>query len=79
MVIKYGDVLALHDYTSNMKVYMAVFQLKGSALLWWKMLLPQLDMVIEDVSWELFEERFRERYLSEEFIERQPNEFNALR
>jgi hypothetical protein len=31
------------------------------------------------VSWELFEERFRERYLSEEFIERQLNEFNALR
>ena len=36
-------------------------------------------MVVEDVSWELFEERFRERYLSEEFIERQLNEFNALR
>ena len=31
---------ALHDYTSNMKVRMAVFQLKGSALLWWKTLLP---------------------------------------
>jgi hypothetical protein len=31
---------ALHDYTSNMKVRMAVFQLRGSALLWWKMLLP---------------------------------------
>jgi hypothetical protein len=36
-------------------------------------------MAVEDVSWELFEERFRERYLSEEFIERQLNEFNALR
>jgi hypothetical protein len=36
-------------------------------------------MVVEDVSWELFEERFRERYLSEEFIERQLNEFNTLR
>jgi hypothetical protein len=70
---------ALRDYTSNMKVRMAVFQLKGSALLWWKTLLPQLNMVVEDVSWELFEERFRERYLSEEFIERQLNEFNALR
>jgi hypothetical protein len=33
-------LFALHDYTSNMKVRMAVFQLKGSALLWWKMLLP---------------------------------------
>jgi hypothetical protein len=31
---------ALHDYTSNMKVLMVVFQLKGSALLWWKTLLP---------------------------------------
>ena len=36
-------------------------------------------MAVEDVSWELFEERFRERYLSEEFIKRQLNEFNALR
>jgi hypothetical protein len=70
---------ALHDYTSNMKVHMVVFQLKGSALLWWKTLLPQLNVVVEDVSWELFEERFRERYLSEEFIECQLNEFNALR
>jgi hypothetical protein len=69
---------ALHDYTSNMKVRMAVFQLKGSALLWWKTLLPQLNMAVEDVSWELFEERFRERYLSDEFIEHQLNEFNAL-
>jgi hypothetical protein len=59
----------LHDYTSNMKLCMEVFQLKGSALLWWKTLLPQLNMVVEDVSWELFEERFRERYLSDEFIE----------
>jgi hypothetical protein len=70
---------ALRDYTSNMKVCMVVFQLKGSALLWWKMLLPQLNMVVEDMSWELFKERFRERYLSEEFIESQLNEFNALR
>jgi hypothetical protein len=31
---------ALRDYTSNMKVRMVVFQLKGSALLWWKTLLP---------------------------------------
>jgi hypothetical protein len=70
---------ALRDYTSNMKVCMAVFQMKGSALLWWKTLLPQLNMAIEDVSWELFEERFQERYLFDEFIERQLNEFNALR
>jgi hypothetical protein len=70
---------ALRDYTSSMKVRMAVFQLKGSALLWWKTLLLQLNMAVEDMSWELFQEWFRERYLSEEFIEHQLNEFNALR
>jgi hypothetical protein len=65
--------------TSSMKVCMVVFQLKGSALLWWKMLLPHLNMVVDDVSWELFEEWFQERYLSEEFVEHQLNEFDALR
>jgi hypothetical protein len=69
---------ALCDYTSNMKVRMVVVQLKGSSLLWWKELLPQLNMVIEDMSWELFEEQFWERYLFEEFIECQLNEFNTL-
>jgi hypothetical protein len=46
----------LHDYPSNMKVYMTVFQLKGKSLLWWKTLLPQLNMVVKDVQWELLEE-----------------------
>ena len=69
---------ALRDYTSNMKVCMAVFQLKRSDLLWWNMLLQKLNMTVEDMSWELFEEWFQERYLLEEFIEHYLNEFNAL-
>jgi hypothetical protein len=71
-------LFSLHVYASNMKVQMAVFQLKGSALIWWKTLLLQFNMEVEDMSWELFEEWFRERYLSEEFIECQVNDFNAL-
>jgi hypothetical protein len=69
----------LHDYTSNINVHMVVFQLNESSLQWWKILLPQLNMVVEDVTWELFEEWFQERYLSKEFIEHQLNEFNTLR
>jgi hypothetical protein len=49
MVGEYGDVFSLCDYTSNMKVHMVVFQLKGSALLWWKRLLPQMNIVVEEV------------------------------
>eukprot|EP00253_Pinus_taeda_P020359 PITA_20359 len=69
----------LRDYTSNMKAKMGIFQLKGSALLWWKTLLTQLGMDISKVTWELFEEKFREHYMSETFLERQLNEFNSLK
>jgi hypothetical protein len=48
----------LCDFTNNMKFHMVVFQLKGSVILWWKMILPQLNMVFEDISWNLFEEQF---------------------
>jgi hypothetical protein len=44
-----------------MKVHRVVFQLKGSSLLWSKMLLLLLNMAVKDVPWELFKERFRER------------------
>jgi hypothetical protein len=39
---------------------------------------PQLWMDVSKISWELFENNFRDNYLSEEFIERQLNELNSL-
>jgi hypothetical protein len=62
-----------------MKVHMVVFRLKGSTLLWQKTLLPLLNLAIGDMSWELFEGRFQERYVSKEFVEHHLNEFDALR
>jgi hypothetical protein len=38
-----------------------------------------LNMAIDDVSCELFQERFQKRYLSKEFVEHHLNEFDALR
>jgi hypothetical protein len=37
-----------------------------------------LNMDIDDVSWELFKEQFQKTYLSEEFVERQLNEFSSF-
>jgi hypothetical protein len=42
------------------------------------MLLPLLNMVIDDVSWEMFKEWFQESYLSKEYFEHHLNEFDAL-
>lgn len=69
----------LRGYTSNPKAKMGIFQLKRNTLLWWKTLLSKLRMYISEVTWKLFEEKFREHYLSQEFLERKLNEFNALK
>ena len=61
-----------------MKVHMVVFRLNGIVLLWQKTLLPLLNLAVNNVSWELFEGRFQERYVSKEFIECHLNKFDAL-
>jgi hypothetical protein len=72
MIGEYGDVLR------TSRLYLQHEGPHGSLSTEGKTLLSQLNMIVEDVSWELFEERFRERYLSEEFMERQLTKFNAL-
>ena len=58
---------------------MGILQLKGSTLLWWKTLLPQLFIDISEITLKMFDEHFRDCYLSEEFIERQLNEFKTFK
>jgi hypothetical protein len=54
---------ALRDYASNSKAKIAIFQLRDSALNWWGNLERQLHLTPDMVFWELFEERFRRKYL----------------
>jgi len=70
---------ALRNYSSNQKVRMAIFQIKESALLWWRHLESQMGWNISTVTWEQFEEQFRKKYLSEEYLERKLNEFHDLK
>jgi hypothetical protein len=48
----------LCDFTSNMKVHGGI-STEGEFSSMVEDALPQLNMAIEDVSWELFEEQFR--------------------
>ena len=54
---------SLRDYASNSKVKIVIFQLRDSALNWWVNLERQLHLTPDTVSWEIFEERFRRKYL----------------
>jgi len=46
---------ALRDFDHQHEGPLGGFQRKGCAILWWKMLLPQLNMAFEVVLWEQFE------------------------
>jgi hypothetical protein len=69
---------ALRDYASNSKAKIAIFQLRDSTLNWWGNLERQLHLTPDTVSWELFEERFRRKYLPAYYEEQQVGAFHAL-
>jgi hypothetical protein len=69
---------ALRDYVSTSKVKITIFQLRDSALNWWGNLEKQLHLTPDTVSWEIFEERFRRKYLPTYYKEQQVGAFHAL-
>jgi hypothetical protein len=68
----------LRDYVSTSKEKIAIFQLRDSGLNWWGNLERQLHLTPNTVSWELFEERFRRKYLLAYYEEHQVGAFHAL-
>ena len=69
---------ALREYASNSKAKIAIFQLRDSALNWRGNLERKLHLTPDTVSWELFEERFRRKYLPVYYEEQQVGAFHAL-
>jgi hypothetical protein len=69
---------ALRDYASNSKEKITIFQLRDNTLNWWGKLERQLPLTPDTVSWELFKERFRRKYLPAYYEEQQIGEFHAL-
>jgi hypothetical protein len=69
---------SLRDYASTSKEKIVIFQLRDSALNWWGNLERQLHLTPDTVSWELFEERFRRKYLLAYYEEQQVGAFHAL-
>jgi hypothetical protein len=69
---------SLRDYESNSKAKITIFQLRDSAFIWWGNLERQLHLTPDTISWELFEERFRRKYLPAYYEEQQVGAFHAL-
>jgi hypothetical protein len=69
---------SLREYASTLKAKIEIFQLRDSALNWWGNLERQLHITPDTLSWELFEERFRRKYLLAYYEKQQVGKFHAL-
>jgi hypothetical protein len=78
MVGRHDKVFCLKGLCVQLKGKDHIFQLRDSALNWWGNLERQLHLTPDTVSWELFEERFRRKYLPAYYEEQQVGAFHAL-
>eukprot|EP00253_Pinus_taeda_P008878 PITA_08878 len=71
--------LSFKAYTSTEKAQISMSLLKGDALLWWINEETKMQVTPVQVTWEMFEEAFRTRYLSEEYKHQQVGAFHEVR
>ena len=60
----------IYNYSSNMKVRMAVYNLKGKACIWWQDLKISHGLEEKNLEWAKFKRLFKKQYLSKSYYER---------
>jgi hypothetical protein len=69
----------IYNYSSNMKVRMAIYNLKGKESIWWQDLKLAKGLKEKQMEWSYFKKYFKKQYLSESYYERKTKEFYELR
>ena len=64
-----------YNYSSNMKVRMAIYNLKGRANVWWQDMKISQGIKENNLEWLEFKKLFKKQYLSRSYYERNTKEF----
>ena len=68
----------IYNYSSNMKVRMAIYNLKGKANIWWQDLKLAKGLKEKQLEWSDCKKYFKKKYLSESYYKRKMKEFYEL-
>jgi hypothetical protein len=60
----------IYNYSSNMNVIMAIYNLKGKTIILWKDLKLAKGLKEKQMEWSDFKKYFKKQYLSESYYER---------
>jgi hypothetical protein len=69
----------VYDYSENLKVRIAIFNLNGKASIWWEYLRNVKGIHEKDFSWKEFEKYFKNNYFSDECFDGKTKEFYELK
>ena len=59
----------MYKYSSNLKAKLAIYQLREKATLWWEEVTNVRNIEEQDVTWESFQQYFKDKYLIEHFYD----------
>ena len=69
----------IYNYSSNMKVRMDIYKLKGKASIWWQDLKLSKGLKEKKMEWTYFKKYFKKKYLSKSYYERKTKESYELK
>ncbi|XP_057844866.2 uncharacterized protein LOC131054379 [Cryptomeria japonica] len=69
----------MHPFSSNVKARCAIMHLRKFASTWWRMEEEKLQVSIDTISWELFLESFKDRFMSDQWRQGRAEELHHLK
>ena len=69
----------VHNYSSEMKAHLSIYNLNGKATRWWRYLKHTKKDELREIRWDTFRKFFQEKYMLERFFDRKVKEFHKLR
>ena len=62
-LININKYLQVYEYSSNLEAKLVIYQLREKATLWWKEVKNVRSIDEHDITWELFQQYVKDKYL----------------
>ena len=69
-VLGMSKFFRVHNYSSDMKSQLAIYNLNGKAARWWRDLKHTKNDEVKEIRWSNFRRIFKEKYIYERFFNR---------
>ena len=79
MLLGMRKYFRVHNYSSEMKSHITIYNLNGKTARWWRDLKHTKKDAIKKIRWSNFQRMFQEKYMSERLFDGKVKEFHELR